>query len=49
MSDNDIAIKVENLSKYYYSSTSVTCALRKINLEFKVGESVIREEKDEHI
>ena len=33
-------LKLENLSKYYYSSTSVTCALRKINLEFKVGEFI---------
>ena len=33
-------LKLENLSKYYYSSSSVTCALRKINLEFKVGEYI---------
>lgn len=33
-------LKLENLSKYYYSSSSVTCALRKINLEFKVGEFI---------
>ena len=33
-------LKLENLSKYYYSSSTVTCALRKINLEFKVGEFV---------
>ena len=33
-------IKLENVSKYYYSSTNVTCALRKINLEFKIGEFV---------
>lgn len=33
-------IKIENLTKYYYTSTSVTCALRKINLEFKVGEFI---------
>ena len=33
-------LKLENLSKYYYSSSSVTCALRKINLEFKIGEFV---------
>ena len=33
-------LRLENISKYYYSSTSVTCALRKINLEFNVGEFV---------
>lgn len=33
-------LKLENISKYYYSSTSVTCALRKINLEFNLGEFV---------
>ena len=33
-------LKLENISKYYYSSTNVTCALRKINLEFKLGEFV---------
>lgn len=33
-------LKLENLSKYYYSTTSVTCALRKVNLEFKIGEFV---------
>ena len=33
-------LKLENLSKFYYSSTSVTCALRKINLEFSLGEFV---------
>lgn len=32
--------KLENVTKYYYSSSSVTCALRKINLEFKKGEFV---------
>lgn len=32
--------KIENVTKYYYSSSSVTCALRKINLEFKKGEFV---------
>ena len=32
--------KKENISKYYYSSSSVTCALRKINLEFELGEFV---------
>lgn len=33
-------LKLENISKYYYSSSNVTCALRKINLEFKCGEFV---------
>lgn len=33
-------LKLENITKYYYSSSSVTCALRKINLEFKIGEFV---------
>ena len=33
-------IKLENISKYYYSSSMVTCALRKINLEFNIGEFV---------
>ena len=33
-------LKLENISKYYYSSSSVTCALRKVNLEFKLGEFV---------
>ena len=33
-------LKLENVSKYYYSSTSVVCALRKINLEFNIGEFV---------
>lgn len=33
-------LKLENLSKYYYSSSSVTCALRRINLEFNVGEFI---------
>lgn len=33
-------LKLENITKYYYSSTSVTCALRKVNLEFKIGEFV---------
>lgn len=32
--------KLENVTKYYYSSTSVTCALRKINLELYKGEFV---------
>ena len=33
-------IRLENVSKYYYSSSNVCCALRKINLEFKMGEFV---------
>lgn len=33
-------LKLENVSKYYYSSSSVTCALRKINLELNIGEFV---------
>ncbi len=33
-------LKLENISKYYYSSSNVTCALRKINLELNVGEFV---------
>lgn len=33
-------IKLENVSKYYYSSTSITCALRKINLQLNIGEFV---------
>ncbi len=33
-------LKLENVSKYYYSSSTVTCALRRINLEFSIGEFV---------
>ena len=33
-------IKIENLSKYYHTKNNVTCALKKINLEFKKGEFV---------
>ena len=33
-------LKIENLAKYYYSSSNVTCALRKINLEFNIGEFI---------
>ncbi len=33
-------LKLENVYKYYYSSSSVTCALRNINLDLKVGEFV---------
>lgn len=31
---------LQNVSKYYYTDTSVTQALRKINLEFRLGEFV---------
>lgn len=33
-------IVLQNISKYYYTDTSVTQALRKVNLEFQVGEFV---------
>ena len=33
-------IRLENVYKYYYSNSSVTCALKKINLELKIGEFV---------
>ncbi|MBN2605014.1 MAG: ATP-binding cassette domain-containing protein [Bacilli bacterium] len=33
-------LKLENISKYYYSGKNVVMALRKINLEFKTGEFV---------
>lgn len=33
-------IKLENISKYYYSASSVVPALRKIKLDFKIGEFV---------
>ncbi len=33
-------LKLENLSKYYYGSESVTCALYHINLELQIGEFV---------
>ena len=33
-------LRLENVTKYYYCSSSVTCALRKINLNFKIGEFV---------
>ena len=33
-------IKIENLSTYYHTKNNVTCALKKINLEFKKGEFV---------
>lgn len=33
-------IVLQNISKYYYTDTSVTQALKKINLEFQVGEFV---------
>lgn len=33
-------LKLERVSKYYFSSTNVAQALRRINLEFKIGEFV---------
>lgn len=33
-------IILQNISKYYYTDTSVTQALRKVNLEFAIGEFV---------
>lgn len=33
-------IELQNLTKYYYSETAVTQALRKINLQFRMGEFV---------
>jgi len=33
-------IKLENVSKYYYSSNAVVPALKKIELEFNIGEFV---------
>lgn len=33
-------IRLENLSKYYYGTSNVTCALHSINLELKIGELV---------
>ena len=33
-------ITLQNINKYYYTDTSVTQALRKINLEFHIGEFV---------
>lgn len=33
-------LRLQNVGKYYYSDTSVTQALRKINLEFQMGEFV---------
>lgn len=33
-------LRLQNISKYYYSDTSVTQALRRINLEFSMGEFV---------
>ena len=29
-------IRLENVYKYYYSNSSVTCALKKINLELNI-------------
>lgn len=31
-------IQLQNIGKYYYTDTSVTQALRKVNLEFQIGE-----------
>ena len=33
-------IKLDNISKYYYSSNAVVPALKKIQLEFNIGEFV---------
>ncbi|AIO18158.1 Macrolide export ATP-binding/permease protein MacB [Candidatus Izimaplasma bacterium HR1] len=33
-------LRLENVSKYYYSGYNIVLALRKINLEFKIGEFV---------
>lgn len=35
-----VKIRLQNISKSYYSETAVTQALRKINLEFSMGEFV---------
>ena len=35
-----VRIKLQNISKYYYSETAVTQALQGINLEFRMGEFV---------
>ena len=35
-----VRIKLQNISKYYYSETAVTQALQGINLEFRMGEVV---------
>ena len=35
-----VRIKLQNISKYYYSETAVTQALQGINLEFRIGEFV---------
>ena len=35
-----VGIKLQNISKYYYSETAVTQALQGINLEFRMGEFV---------
>lgn len=35
-----VRIKLQNISKYYYSETAVTQALQSINLEFRMGEFV---------
>ena len=33
-------LKLENISKYYYSGNNIVLALRRINLEFNVGEFI---------
>jgi ABC-type lipoprotein export system ATPase subunit len=35
-----MTIKLENISKFYYSANAVTQALQKVKLEFRVGEFV---------
>lgn len=37
---DSVILQLQNVGKYYYSETSVTQALRKINLEFQRGEFV---------
>ncbi|HBI61476.1 MAG TPA: hypothetical protein DDY31_09730, partial [Lachnospiraceae bacterium] len=34
----DRVIQLQNIGKYYYTDTTVTQALRKVNLEFQIGE-----------
>ena len=33
-------LKLEGVSKYYYSGNNIVLALRKIDIEFKLGEFV---------
>lgn len=35
-----VRIELQNVAKYYYSDTAVTQALRKVNLQFRMGEFV---------